>query len=196
MDITIIRHLPTHWNQKGILQGKRDIPISLPLSNNSVNKLRENKLRLHQHQSFDYVFASELVRTIQTAKLYGYMAPTIEPLLNELDFGQFEGKAKEDLRKAHKEWITSPLQMTLGESLKNFQQRIYTFIEKYAHAHSLLVFGHGSWARALVSIKNIGTIQKMNQIEINNNELITVKIKKRYETNLKDSESLVDRQNQ
>lgn len=189
MDITIIRHLPTDWNYKGLLQGKRDIPISLPLSSHSEKKLKKNKRKLQQCRPFDYVFASELTRTKQTAKLYGYETPTIEPLLNELDFGHFEGRLKEELKETHKEWIKSPLQLTLGESLLNFQQRIFTFLEKYAHARSLLLFGHGSWARALDSIEKIGTIQKMNQIEIKNNELITMKRTKTLVTNLKDNEN-------
>ncbi len=174
MDIAIIRHFPTNWNKKGYLQGKRDIPISLPLSCESEKQMIENKQKLQQLPPFDYVFASELARTKQTAALYGYPSPIIEPLLNELDFGSFEGSTKKELIKAHKEWLASPLDLTLGESLCDFQQRIFTFLNKYKHAHSILIFGHGTWARAFASIQTAGTIKRMNQLEIKNNELVII----------------------
>lgn len=167
MDIAIIRHLPTAWNSKGYLQGRRDIPVSLPLTDQTTFQIKENNSRLEKMKPFDYVFSSELERTKQTASLYGYRNVVSDPLLNELDFGAFEGKLKTELEKKYAdEWLCSPLQIKLGESLLHFQGRIFTFIQKYAHANMILIFGHGSWTRALISIKQIGNIQNMNQIEI------------------------------
>lgn len=180
MDIAIIRHLPTAWNVQEKLQGQNDIPITLPISEEMHAKIIENKQKLNEMTPFDFVLTSELIRTKQTAKLYGYENTTVEPLLNELDFGYFEGKSKRDL-EAIPEWKTAPLQVTLGESLLHFQNRIFTFLEKYAHAQSLLIFGHGSWIRGLLSIRETGTIEKMNQLTVCNNELI---ILNNFEVNL------------
>lgn len=171
MDIAIIRHLPTDWNMQEKLQGQKDIPIILPISEEMQAKIAKNKQKLIELAPFDYVLTSELSRTQQTAKLYGYENPTIEPLLNELDFGNFEGKPKRELETVS-EWKSEPLQVTLGEPLLHFQNRILAFLEKYAHAQTLLIFGHGSWIRGLLSMKEIGTINKMNQLTVQNNELI------------------------
>ncbi len=177
MDIAIIRHLPTAWNDKGYLQGRRDIPISLPISDQTWLQIKENNMHLENLKPFDYVFSSELKRTQQTANLYGYPNVTSEPLLNELDFGSFEGKLKTELEKKYDDkWLSSPLQMNLGESLLQFQNRVLAFIQKYAQAKKILIFGHGSWTRALLSISEIGNIQNMNRIEIENNQLALVKI--------------------
>lgn len=176
MDVTIIRHFPTDWNESGFLQGKRDIPISLPLTKQNQAKMEENKQKLQQLQPFDDVLVSQLIRTHQTAKIYGYTDVKVEPLLDELDFGLFEGKKREELNRIYDEWAVSPLTLTLGEPLVRFQERIFEFLNKYAHKRSLLLFGHGSWARALTSIEKVGSIQMMNQFEIKNNELITLHI--------------------
>lgn len=192
MDIAIIRHLPTDWNEKGKLQGQKDIPIILPISEKMQAQISANKQILNEMAPFDCVLSSELVRTKQTAKLYGYERTTVEPLLNELDFGYLEGKSKREL-EAIPEWQTAPLNVTLGESLLHFQNRILAFLQKYAHCQSLLVFGHGSWIRGLLSIKAIGTIEKMNQLTVHNNELI---ILNNFAVNLKDSENSAYRQYQ
>lgn len=171
MDIAIIRHLPTVWNVQEKLQGQRDIPITFPISDEMQEKIIINKQKLKEMAPFDHVLTSELSRTKQTAALYGYENAAVEPLLNELDFGDFEGKPKREV-EAIPEWHRKPLEVTLGESLLHFQNRIFTFLEKYTHAQSLLIFGHGSWIRGLLSIKEIGTINKMNQLTVQNNELI------------------------
>lgn len=180
MDIAIIRHLPTAWNVKGKLQGQKDIPIILPISHEMETKISENKQKLKTLAPFDIILTSELSRTKQTAKLYGYENTTVEPLLNELDFGDFEGESKREL-EAIPEWKASPLEVSLGESLVQFQNRIAAFLQKYAHCTSILIFGHGSWIRGLLSMKEIGTINKMNELTVQNNELI---ILKNFELNL------------
>lgn len=185
MDLAIIRHLPTAWNVKGKLQGQKDIPIIQPISDEMETKISVNKQHLNELEPFDFILTSELSRTKQTAKLYGYEHTVVEPLLNELDFGYFEGKPKREL-EAIPEWKTAPLQVALGESLHHFQNRIFAFLEKYAHVQSLLIFGHGSWIRGLLSIKEIGTIEKMNQLAVHNNELI---ILNNFELNLLNSGS-------
>ena len=48
------------------------------------------------------ILASTLKRTQQTAQMYG-MNVVIEPLLDELDFGEFEGRPKEELTQGIRE---------------------------------------------------------------------------------------------
>ena len=55
-----------------------------------------NQQTLNSFMPFDLILASTLKRTQQTAQMYG-MNVVIEPLLDELDFGEFEGRPKEEL---------------------------------------------------------------------------------------------------
>lgn len=172
MEITVIRHLPTEWNKNHKLQGYRDIKI-LPITESDQKEISEN-LKILKGQTFDYVLCSTLKRTQETAELYGY-EPKAEPLLNELDFGPFEGLSKEQLINRYGEtWIENPKEITLGESLINLENRIISFLGKYKDSSSLLVFGHGSWIRALKSYYQYGHINNMNKTIVKNNECISL----------------------
>ena len=171
MQLAVVRHLPTEWNQRGLLQGNRDIPLS-PLTDIQKRGIKENINILKGLEPIEQVITSSLIRTQETAKHYGYNDFIIEPLINELNFGKYEGKQKSLLIERYKhEWVNNPKKLVLGESLADFENRIFTFLEKYKNGKKLLVFGHGSWIRALKSIRDTGTIQRMNQVEVPNNQL-------------------------
>lgn len=176
MELILIRHLPTEWNKLGLLQGSQDIPL-LPVSDEDLAKLEENERVISTFQP-EVVIVSQLKRTQQTAFNYGFPNPIIEPLLNELNFGKYEGVEKKELLRV-KEWISDPRPLTLGERLIDFEKRITRFLTQYNHYTRMVVFGHGSWIRALLSINQVGSIQEMNQIEVNNNELIDLVINKK-----------------
>ena len=175
MQITFIRHLPTEWNVNTWLQGRKDIDI-LPVTEDVQQKIKNNQDGLEKLAPFQLILASTLKRTHQTANLYGFMAMT-EPLLDELDFGTFEGRPKADLMNAVGEnWLQHPRDLLLGESLVDFEGRIFTFLEKYKECSNILVFGHGSWIRAFLSIHQVGHINQMNKMIVENNECISLNI--------------------
>jgi broad specificity phosphatase PhoE len=172
MEITLIRHLPTEWNKNQILQGRRDIPL-LPLTEENQKEITTNLTQLKE-KSFDFILCSSLRRTKQTAELYGY-SPDTELLLDELDFGPFEGKSRDELLSVHgKKWMETPKDLILGESLSNLEKRIIAFLDKYKEAENVLVFGHGSWMRAMKSYYRHGHINHMNKTIVKNNECLTL----------------------
>lgn len=173
MQITLIRHLPTDWNNKTWLQGRKDIQIS-PLTDEHKQGILENQQLLTKRSPFDIVLASSLVRTHQTAKLYGRQ-PETESLLDELDFGPFEGKPKNKLmEEIGTAWVENPMSLTLGENLVDFERRIVQFLKKYRQYENILVFGHGSWIRAISSYWKYGHINNMNKLTVANNECISL----------------------
>lgn len=173
MLITLIRHLPTEWNKKQKLQGRKDIDI---ITNTAEfqDGIQANQEILKEMAPFDLVLASALNRTQQTAKLYGFK-PEIEGLLDELDFGPFEGIHKEKLFQAYGEkWVENPRELILGESIINLENRVISFLGKYRLYDTILVFGHGSWIRAIMSYHHFGDINQMNKVTLLNNECITL----------------------
>lgn len=175
MQITLIRHLPTEWNKKLWLQGRKDIDVSHP-TGVIKKEININKQNLEKLTPFDLVLASTLKRTQQTAHLYEYNAIT-EKLLDELDFGPFEGGSKKKLiEKYGDSWLKNPRSLVLGESLLDLEKRIVHFLDKYRVYENILVFGHGSWIRAFLSYNKYGNINQMNQITVKNNECITVSV--------------------
>jgi broad specificity phosphatase PhoE len=177
MHITLIRHLPTEWNKEQKLQGRKDIDIITDTAEYQ-NGILANQERLREVSPFDLVLASTLKRTMQTAKAYGFI-PETESLLDELDFGPFEGGHRGKLFEAYgAKWVESPKELTLGESIEDLENRIISFLYKYRFNKNILVFGHGSWIRALISYHQFGDINRMNQVTFLNNECITLRLKR------------------
>ncbi|RST73066.1 histidine phosphatase family protein [Siminovitchia acidinfaciens] len=175
MQITFIRHLPTEWNKKTWLQGKRDIGITA-LTKNDSEEIEENKTLLKIRAPFDLVLASTLKRTQETAFLYGF-EPEIEHLLDELDFGPFEGVPKRKLtEELGSQWEGNPLSITLGEPVRHLEERIISFLQKYKTRKNILAFGHGAWIRAALSYVKYGHINQMNRIEVKNNDCLSINI--------------------
>lgn len=173
MIFTFIRHLPTEWNIKGYLQGRKDISIYIP-SIDQLEQILQNKEKINSYIKPSVILCSSLKRTYQTALYYGY-EPKIEHLLDEWNFGKFEGQPKIRLiMKYGDKWTNNPVNITLGESGKNLQKRVNSFLKKYQHYEHVLVFGHGAWIRACLSLIDQKDINKMNQITLANNECLTV----------------------
>lgn len=175
MQLTLIRHLPTEWNQKTWLQGRRDIDI-LPVTEAIQTEITQNLQTLQRLAPFDLVLASRLKRTHQTAALYGY-SPETESLLDELDFGPFEGQPKTLMIQQYEElWFEQPKAIVLGESVAHLEERIEAFLTKYEAVSNLLAFGHGSWIRAIISYSQYGHINHMNKVTVGNNQCLTLTI--------------------
>ena len=99
--IYIIRHGQTEMNNAQVLQGQSD----LPLNENGIKQAMEAADRLSEKGLvFDKVYASPLIRAVQTAKI---IAPEAEPVIDgrliEMDYGPYEGT---DLNNLPQEIIT------------------------------------------------------------------------------------------
>jgi broad specificity phosphatase PhoE len=188
MQITLIRHLPTEWNVNTWLQGRQNIEI-LPMTERDQLEMVKNQNNLIRLQPFDIILASTLKRTQQTAKMYGMNVVT-EPLLDELDFGKFEGRPKEELlRELGESWLENPRELQLGESVIHLENRIVDFIKKYISYDNILVFGHGSWIRAFISLVQNGHINRMNRIHVPNNKCLTLTFDVNKLYNIKNAEN-------
>lgn len=174
MELLVIRHLPTQYNNNGMLQGRLDVDIEPPGEEQQL-LIAENLRKIHQVGPVDRVLCSSLKRTAQTALAYGFTETACihEPLLNELDFGRYEGLRRQEMWDALGEvWWQNPESLDLGEPVLALQHRITGLLEKYAQEQRLLLFSHGAWTRALLSYSRIGDIRDMNRMTVNNNEML------------------------
>ena len=178
MKLVMVRHMTTDLNVRGVLQGRRDIPILEP-GPLDLEKIQANLLtiRAQEGSGYDHVLTSRLKRTQMTANLYGYSFQ-VESLADELDFGAYEGQPKTELFDQEPLWQDRPDCLVLGESLSDFENRVLAFCRKYELCDRILVFGHGAWIRGLVSRVENGSIQNMNQMVLPNNEVIILNIEK------------------
>ena len=72
------------------------------------------------------------------------------------------------------QWINQPDHLVLGEPILDLEKRVKAFSTKYEPAPRILVFGHGAWIRALLSLHRYGSIRAMNKIMVPNNKLIFI----------------------
>lgn len=82
--IALIRHAPTAWNEARRLQGRADVPLSVRGREAAGRWVLPREIR-----HFHWV-ASPLARARETARLLG-LAPSLEPALVEMDWGEWEG---------------------------------------------------------------------------------------------------------
>ena len=125
---------------------------------------------------FEKVYCSALMRTQETAIFHGYSNYTIDKRINELNFGKYEGRPKSELTiEDETMWKEDPINLVLGESLKEFFLRIDHFFNDCPHSN-ILCFCHGAVMRYLKAKWIIQDINKMNKISIDNNEILTLDI--------------------
>lgn len=172
MSLILIRHLATAMNQAGLLQGQRNELVLTP-GLEDLTAIACNRRLLSRYPSFDAILISSLRRTRMTAEYYGLAKECrVEPLLDELNFGPFEGRPKtEMLAELGSSWRHEPQRLVLGEPLSRLEFRVREFLETY-QGQLVLAFGHGTWIRAAVAIATDGNISRMNQLAIANNELV------------------------
>ena len=93
--IVFVRHGPTEWNAAGRIQGHTDVPLSA-----AGRQLVENWRIPEAYAAATWV-SSPLLRAVQTANLMGCPAPAVEPLLIEMNWGDWEGRTLDQLRADH-----------------------------------------------------------------------------------------------
>src|SRR5215467_2597850 len=81
--------MPTAWNVAARLQGTQDVPLPTAAA---------SKWRVPRELDGFHWMTSPLRRAVDTARLLGIAAPTIEPRLSEMRWGEWEGETLARLR--------------------------------------------------------------------------------------------------
>ena len=91
------RHGQTDWNKKELVQGHSDILIN----ETGVLQATDTKNEiLKQNIEVDVIFSSDLIRCVQTAEIiFPFRKIITSKLLREINFGDYEGKNRWDVRK-------------------------------------------------------------------------------------------------
>ena len=146
-EIFLARHGETEWSLSGQHTGTSDIP----LTDNGRRHAQALGTRLAGRE-FAAVFTSPLSRASETCKLAGLgdQAVVREELL-EWDYGDYEGRTTEDIRKTVPGWTVWSHESPGGETPEEVGARCDALIEDllefdgnvacFAHGHLLRVRG-------------------------------------------------------
>lgn len=161
MELILIRHGETLWNQEGRIQGFCDID----LSDAGLRQARQLAWSLRTCL-IHTIYSSPLIRARKTAEIINkyHSAPIhLDPGLREMDNGDFEGLFYQELMAREKDfirhWLANPasVKMPHGESLLDVQIRAWKVIENaLSQRGNCLVVSHNfTIASILCRIKNI-----------------------------------------
>ena len=159
MNIFLVRHGETEWNNLGRFQGQVDVTLN---SNGLAQSLDIAKASFAWNLSA--IYASPLTRTIQIADEIGRhigLPVTTDNRLMELSLGEMEGITGQEMRnnwaEVYANWRTDPGYTTLpgGESLSELQERGWKFFLEKENQHqndsAILFVSHNFTIRCIIS---------------------------------------------
>ena len=147
MDLIYLRHGKTDWNDRGLLQGRTDIPLN-------EEGLAQAKAagEILKNYTFDAVYCSPLSRAVQTlAMAYPTDSFVTDARLAEWSFGVLEGKCvSEEYFRSFWSFGQEPLED--GESIEDVVARVFDFYNEIKAKHPdgrVLVVSHGGVSGAM-----------------------------------------------
>ena len=148
MNIWLLRHGRTKYNDERRYQGQLDVPLSL-----------EGEAELITADfSPELVYVSPLRRSQQTARIiFPQARQIVMPDFAEMDFGAFDGRTADEMREDadYRAWVDGGCIAPCpgGESRAEFCKRTCTAFEeivKIWQGESLVIVAHGGTVRALM----------------------------------------------
>jgi broad specificity phosphatase PhoE len=160
LNLYITRHGETQWNSESRLQGWKDSELTDNGKRNAV-ALGERLKQIH----FNAIYSSPIERAVKTAKLirsHRMIPIRLEEGLKEINFGDWEGKVKEEIEQQSKQeffdfWNAPHLynhEPHKGESLTDLKCRIEQVLKNIIADNkdgNVLIVTHGVAIRAILS---------------------------------------------
>ena len=159
----LARHGETYDNERQIMQGQ----TPGELNDNGIRQAEELSLQLADAH-FDAVVASDLWRSVQTARIVAQphaLEVVTTPLLRERDWGSFTGRFIPDLKDI-KPW---PDDIESLEAMKARAGRFLDFSRTTYPNQTVLAVGHGIINKAIQAVffhKEMHEIEKMKNAEV------------------------------
>lgn len=160
MNIFLLRHGETNWNQEGRLQGRTDIP----LNQNGRSQIRHSaEILAELSPGIDLIFSSPLSRARESAEIvadrlkYSKADILVESLLTERCFGTCEGLSAAERNQKYPNGIYPGM-----EPLEDLFKRAYSALDQImilsGNKQNILVAAHGAILYAIVTAMTDGQI--------------------------------------
>lgn len=189
MIIYLIRHGETQWNRSLKVQGKLDIPLN-------ENGIMQAKIvaSLFKDIKIDAIYSSNLSRAYVTAKIIANelkLNVNINPFLQEINMGRWEGSLWDDIKIEYKDFINrwqqdiENIPIPDGESYLEVQKRVYKafcdIISKYNIESKIIIVSHGIALKVLITKLIDISIQTAHKFSLDNASISSII----YENNFK-----------
>lgn len=145
-ELWLIRHGETAWTLSKQHTGRNDIPMTA-----AGEKHASDLKHLLNGKTFQQVFVSPLRRAQDTCRLAGYSsAAKITPEIMEWDYGNYEGRTPEEIRREIPDWTIWNHGCPGGETLDEVACRAKKIISELLEINGdVALFSHGHFLRIL-----------------------------------------------
>lgn len=159
MKLIMVRHGETEANVSGIYSGWTNYSLTAK-GEKQVKKVVEYL----KHENIDVIYSSPLDRALKIAKAIADETNKdieIVDSLREINFGIFEGKTHEEIKRDHKDeyknWSEDYVnyRVSQGESLRDLHDRINEFVNELKKTNedkTYLLVTHGGTIGVLITI--------------------------------------------
>lgn len=147
IEILLIRHGETDWNNKGIIQGQIDIPL-----NKKGEKQAKACAIALKNKNYDLIISSPLSRALSTAHIINRLLNLpliIEDAFKERSFGTAEGMSLTELNQAYPDRIYPEMEARLNLN-RRVIKAINHILKTYPNKKVILV-AHGAVLNSLLS---------------------------------------------
>ncbi len=183
--IILVRHGQTQMNADRIYFGKLDPSL------NELGKIQaqEAKKRLEQEVDFyDYIHASPLKRTKETAELINFLGKDIvfDQRLEEINFGIFEGLTYQEIveryPKQYEKSVTNwqKYNYETGESLEMLQKRVIEYVFSLDLEKNHLIVSHWGVICSFLSYVMSKNLESYWKFKIINGGLVILEVKDHF----------------
>ncbi|ELP90503.1 phosphoglycerate mutase, putative [Entamoeba invadens IP1] len=180
--LIFVRHGETEWNNKKVIQGCTDIPLS--------EKGRQQAFELSKRipENVDVIYTSPLKRALETANIISEgKEVVISQDLIEPNFGSWEGKEFNSIGDmSAKEFVECTNGIPLGDAgntVHTLSQTILGFLNSLVQTYenkTVMLVSHGTWIKcALVGILEFPD-RMYHQLGVCNASVTTVVYRKGY----------------
>lgn len=147
-ELWLVRHGETEWSRSGAHTGRTDVPLTA-----RGEEQARALARVLAGRAFALVLTSPLRRARDTAVLAGLGdAAQVEPDLREWNYGIYEGRTSEEIRREKPAWSIWETDVPGGESIAEVGARAGRVIERACRAGGpAALFGHGHLLRILTA---------------------------------------------
>jgi broad specificity phosphatase PhoE len=145
--VFLIRHGETEWSRTGRHTGRTDVPLT------GDGELRAAAIGGTLRGRDFSVWTSPLQRARETCRLAGFAPATVDDDLREWDYGVYEGRTTEEIRREVPEWSVWSSAIVNGESLDQVAERARRVISRATAATTgnIALFSHGHMLRILAA---------------------------------------------
>lgn len=152
--LLLVRHGEPEGSYRGRCYGKLDVGLS-ESGRSQMKQLRD----AFDFSSVHGVYSSPRRRALESARALG-LAPSVEPRFAEMDFGDLEGMAYDDVAirypALYGQWMERPTEVSFpgGESFARLRRRVLealTELREEAPSQSIAVVSHGGVNRIILA---------------------------------------------